>query len=92
MSDYISREKLSEKLAEAYNKGYITWGGNEIFKEIIAEIPSADVRENIQGHWIKNEENIYRCSKCGRTYKKDWTEDMQIDYPFCHCGANMRGE
>ena len=43
-----------------------------------------------KGKWIKDEENKYHCSKCGRTVKKDWVEDMEIDYPFCHCGADMR--
>ena len=66
---------------------------DEQIKALIEELePSADVRPNIHGHWIKDEENKYHCSKCGRTVKKDWTEDMQIDYPFCHCGADMRGD
>lgn len=90
MSEYISREKLSEKLAEAYNKGYITWGGNEIFKEIIADTPAADVRENIHGEWIKDEKmsivfDVYRCSRC--------SADGEPRYKFClNCGADMRGD
>lgn len=41
------------------------------------------------GRWIKDEENRYHCSECGRTVKEDCMEDIQLDYPFCHCGAKM---
>lgn len=46
------------------------------------------------GHWIhsiysEEGKDVYKCSECGRTVNKDWTEDMQLDYPYCHCGAKM---
>ena len=43
-----------------------------------------------KGKWIKKTETIYCCNQCGRTVFKDIMEDMQIDYPYCHCGADMR--
>lgn len=51
--------------------------------------------ERPQGEWIKNEgkdirDNFYTCSKCGRTVNVLCGETLS-DYPFCHCGADMRG-
>lgn len=47
--------------------------------------------ERPQGEWIivdDTERFIAKCSVCGRI------EDSRMvkDYPFCHCGADMRGE
>lgn len=48
------------------------------------------------GHWIKDYDNstldgLYHCSVCGR---KLWIpkEEAVSDYPYCHCGADMRGD
>lgn len=46
--------------------------------------------ERPQGKWIiidDTEKFIAKCSVCGRI------EDSRVvkDYPFCHCGADMRG-
>ena len=61
--------------------------------------------ERPQGEWIKEDdeklEGWYRCSKCGRRVE-DLTDDVVIHagcedytiadiYPYCHCGADMRG-
>ena len=32
----------------------------------------------------------YACSNCGRTVMDDTGYDVAKDYPFCHCGADMR--
>lgn len=37
MSDLISKKKLYHKLGEAYNKGFLSWGANEIIRDIIGE-------------------------------------------------------
>lgn len=42
MSDFISKRELYHKLGEAYNKGYLSWGANEIFKDIIGECDSVE--------------------------------------------------
>lgn len=49
------------------------------------------LKERPQGEWIivdDTEKFIAKCSVCGRI------EDSRMvkDYPFCHCGADMRGE
>lgn len=42
MSDLISKRELYKKLGEAYNKGCLTWGANEVIKDIIGECYSMD--------------------------------------------------
>lgn len=53
------------------------------------------VEERKQGEWIKDYDNsaldgLYHCSVCSR---KLWVshDETLADYPFCHCGADMRG-
>lgn len=45
------------------------------------------------GKWINliDIKNLYKCSICGRTIGLCHDETLS-DYPFCHCGADMRGE
>lgn len=62
----------------------------DIPKEI-AEFPTADVRENVRGEWMKDGrymgKNWHRCSICDRAYS------YVYDWNFCpNCGADMRGE
>lgn len=57
------------------------------------EIPSAQ-SERKKGRWIVKEKGCkltsYKCSKCGRYITDDTGYDVKKDYPFCHCGADMR--
>lgn len=58
--------------------------------------------ERPQGEWIKVKENRmsidmsgeivtrYKCSKCGRPIAT-LPSKLAEYYPFCHCGADMRG-
>lgn len=68
-----------------------------IHKRAFREFPSADVRENMHGKWISELELYgegkcnYQCSVCGRSIRLEQNETLD-DYPFCHCGADMRGE
>lgn len=67
---------IKDQIAGAYNEGYMC--GN---KEAEKARP--------QGEWIivdDTEKFIAKCSVCGRI------EDSRMvkDYPFCHCGADMR--
>lgn len=47
-----------------------------------------------QGEWIKEPNgkttDIYRCSICGRSILLCKNADLS-KYPFCHCGAEMKG-
>lgn len=54
------------------------------------------------GHWILNEYQgvqavgylRYHCSECGREICSKYHGKISLlkEYPYCHCGANMRGE
>ena len=49
-----------------------------------------DIRE--QGEWLKSEVGLFKCSICGRHICTNISNDNPyIDYPFCHCGAEMKG-
>lgn len=48
-------------------------------------VPTADVRENVRGEWIKIHWKAFRCSEC-KGISEYYTD-------FCpNCGAQMRGE
>lgn len=94
MSDYILREDAIEAAVEGAD---ILDGGYNRYREgfirdEIDKVPAADVRENVRGEWILENEDEYnpwellRCSEC----------DIGIfnhRYNFCpYCGADMRGE
>ena len=76
MDDYISRDEA----IRIANIGTIS-----INEEIalLKKIKSADVRENIHGHWIDKGDGIFQCSICGKV--ELWQG------VFCaSCGADMR--
>lgn len=83
MSRYIDADKL-------YPDRLTRDGGLAISQNQIAAAETVDVIPAVYGRWIQDGENIYHCFNCGRTVVKDWTEDMDIDYPFCHCGSDNR--
>jgi hypothetical protein len=59
------------------------------------------VEERKVGKWIYEEYtdfdderyNYWKCSKCGRVVGHGLAniKDVLSDYPYCHCGAKMRG-
>lgn len=61
----------------------------------IVKSPKTYVLARSQGEWIETQRGIhvtdYKCSCCGRTVRDDTGYDVSKDYPFCHCGADMRG-
>lgn len=52
--------------------------------------------ERKRGKWIElsNSNHNYICSLCGRMLVgvTDGKNMVAKNYPFCHCGADMRGE
>ena len=52
--------------------------------------------ERKTGKWIISNTNskvtTYKCSECGRIVHDDTGYDVSKDYPYCHCGADMRGK
>ena len=87
--DAISREALKEAIsstiAQATEIGIMAdanylWG---LLNYAIDNAPTVEARP--QGEWIKIDEEWYdyKCSVCG--------EKVRRLYPFCHCGAEMKG-
>ena len=98
MSRYIDADIAKEKLKEycvdndsAIQYWYDLMGIDDC---IDYNVPTADVRENVRGEWIKYYKNLScyqiprkKCSVCGAI-----VADVS-DYRFCpNCGADMRGE
>ena len=78
MSKYISREEVLSRINRT-----VLCSTHEA-REIIDSIPSADVRENIHGHWIRVTDKagylVWECDKCG------WQKRLWTNYcPDCGC-------
>ena len=72
--------------------------GNKALNEAVErlkELPSAQP-ERIKGHWVEiaSSNHTYKCSVCGRLLVNitDGKNNVAKNYPYCHCGADMRGE
>lgn len=103
--DLISRSALKEEL-EKYcfaivgfegvlfvieNMPAVEYTFEEAFQKTVCENRLYCPNKRPKGDWIiidDCEQFIAKCSICGRI------EDSRMvkDYPFCHCGADMRGE
>lgn len=79
----------TQNLDDAYDYGWYS------LQKCIEKLPPAQP-ERKRGRWIMKYKGSvvtsYKCSECGRTVKDDTGYDVSKDYPFCHCGADMRGE
>ena len=96
----MTNKEAIEHLNNKLNIAYFTAEDNEALDMAIKAL-----EEQTVGKWIKEEskslEGMYRCSECGRRVE-DLTDDLRIHagledstiadiYPFCHCGAKMKG-
>ena len=109
MSDYISRNAITQVLNTMHryvadeltlcdtdkkfprNEVFIV---DDVYENIIEQLPPADVRENIHGEWEEvtdyKDDDVYQwhiiCSVCRQ-------RGMFESDKFCpNCGADMRGE
>jgi len=97
MKEYIEREKVEKMLenvgmiSDGEYSGYCTEDVN------INNIPSADVRENIQAEWIRKSKKgegyffyWYECSSCGAKAPRNQFKHEYFS-KFCpDCGAEMK--
>ena len=88
--DYIDRAILKEQMIK-----YGFTSPDMTVTEFVEDLPSAE-SEPKKGKWIKRDsydrrDNFYSCSICGRIINVICGAHLE-DYPFCHCGADMRGE
>ena len=101
----IDADKLQEEHIKNYGKRLLlidvaptvepTFG---IFKQMLCsecdkrpkgewiEVDRSEITHNMAGEVL----TFYRCSKCDRTLSI--YPSMLTDFPFCHCGADMRGD
>lgn len=81
MPDYIDREELIRRIDMVTDT--VGFPGNIAIKELIYNVPAADVAPVVHGRW-ENRSGIITCSGCGQGH-------MLVMYPnFCdNCGAKM---
>ena len=64
-------------------------------EEVLRSLPPVQP-ERKKGEWIEisSINHTYRCSECGRLLVNvtDGRNNVSKHYPYCHCGADMRGE
>ena len=91
MSRYIDADNILYKdLSEGRGVCWVT------FRDWIKEMPTADVRENVRGEWIRRDSRYigwisFDCSVCGETLELD--RETSNDFKYCpFCGADMRRE
>lgn len=93
VTDYISREAAIDAVDVCnLHRGII-----DALQAIISDIPSADVRPVVRGHYVGEYDgyadgnpvyDMWYCSECG-CFFEDW--DEKPTYNFCpNCGADMR--
>lgn len=100
MDDFISREEASDLLAMAL----IDEWEPEYAQDRLSEIPAADVRPVVRGHWEWDENGMdlglgaWKCSECKAIPQTWWNADKANPLRcsgsrFCgNCGADMRPE
>lgn len=99
MTEYIERETVMQKFADRVKRSnnsdfapVPTW--NQAV-QIVEDIPAADVRPVVRGHWIGTKEaeemgdimKEFTCSVCGCC---EWDCTESESFNFCpNCGADM---
>jgi len=100
MDDTISRQAAVDAIHE--DADWLAAQGSdwqvermERDKSILKSLPPVQT-ERIKGHWIEitSINHTYKCSVCGRLLVNitDGKNNVAKNYPYCHCGADMRGE
>jgi len=98
MDDTISRQAAIDAIFSEplYKSGMKKRDADVVVPAIyekIKSLPSAQP-ERKKGRWIVIVKGCkltsYKCSECGRYIADDTGYDVKKDYPFCHCGADMR--
>ena len=86
--DYVGAERLKAR-QRGFEEGYRM--GKKIGKTLNPKIK--------QGEWEEIKTNppfldhrFYICSECGREIDVITSDESLDDYPYCHCGADMRKE
>ena len=103
MSDMMTFPDTVEEFMESYkivdSKQIYTNGIAMVpifrMKQWFEHLPSAQP-ERKKGKWIEisSTNHVYKCSECGRLLVNvtDGKNNVSKHYPYCHCGADMRGD
>ena len=103
MQDLISRQAAIDafltELTKRERKNLLhTWSTVEVkyfVVDMLEKSPPAQP-ERKTGEWLEltNTNHTYVCSVCGRMLVNitDGKNTVTKNYPFCHCGADMRGK
>ncbi len=90
--DLISRQAVEDVIYDYSRSHAVDYAQ---IMERIDKIPSVENK----GEWFAitqpwADTQIFRCTCCGRHIEVPQYEvsTLTIRYPFCHCGADMRGE
>jgi ribosomal protein S27E len=88
MDDLISRQAAIDAAKHAWAKGLEPSQYIELLEPVQPE--------HIKGHWIEitSRNHTYKCYVCGRLLVNitDGKNNVAKNYPYCHCGADMREE
>jgi hypothetical protein len=94
MARYIDAELAKAEFTGNFRDEYST----PLIKAMIDDVPTADVEEVRHGKWLfiigNGKEEIWMCDQCERSIVSVRMEKDELikRYPYCHCGAKMRGE
>lgn len=74
--------------------GYREQHAVKILEALNMAIKALEQPERKRGKWIEFPNLMaYKCSECGRIIQTtDGRRNVSRHYPFCHCGADMRGD
>ena len=93
VGDLISRQAVIDALMDAVKKVGVLDADD--IKAVFDMLPTIQP-ERQKGEWIEisSINHTYKCSKCGRLLVNvtDGKNNVSKHYPYCHCGADMRGE
>lgn len=98
MADCQLAQKQADRHGREFANAFYSGGGSIstewwCVEDMIENAPTIEP-ERKRGKWIMKYKGSavtsYKCSECGRTVKDDTGYDVSKDYPFCHCGADMR--
>lgn len=87
--------KRTGRRSQEHNNAYRELCDWAFFESMVEEQPT--VEERPKGKWIEcqsgydQRDHFYKCSECGRFINLICGAKLE-DFPYCHCGADMKGE
>lgn len=96
MADYIERQAALDALRDVTNDQNCPAFIAATVEQILTEAPAANVREDVQGKWIKSHwrgsTSCANCSVCDFEAQHSEFRGVQKYYKICpNCGARMVG-